>query len=1300
MYLDPNIVSRPAPARRILAPLALGILLAACEENDLGDPLTVRTATIVGEIEEGGKPVSKATVRIEGTNLETLTGVDGRFRLDLVPPDEEGILDVEYQAPDGIHRRRRQTVDPEAGEVLDVGTVALERTGSVSGMVTREGAARHGGTDVFIPGTSFWVRTGLDGAFEIARLPGGWYKVAALVTGYRGFVSAEFEVTPGETTVLGAVQLRPEDEDEPRGDVTGRVISPIGVPLEHAIVSLTPSREAVVTGEDGGYRFEDLYATEYLVRAELEGKISNSVRVTVEKGQTITAHIPLYAQPDQDKPGRAGWNAAPTLRLACPESVAAGGHADLVVTALDPDGDPVTLGEFDASAGSIAIVGEGATCEPEPGGVCRRVRWVAGDRPGTYEISVTATDGQLTARAVCEVVVSSAQSTANRCPAVALTGPTRALVGRTLDLTAAGFDADGDPLSFAWLAAAGRLDRTSGERVVWTAPQEAGDYGLSACVTDGLCPRACTEVKLGVAKEDEKKLFPACYVAGPSLAAAGSAVGLRAVTYDPNAYPVSTSWSAQSGVLSTAEGAAVNWMAPQQPGAYTVSCLARAASGSTVTCQIGIIVVEADAANACPLVSVSGPSTGVTGMPARLDFEAEDADNGPSPLTLTCRAPNGIFFTHDIESDEAVFEWLPFFEGVSTFVCEASDGACLMTRYHAISIAEKPDDLPPIVSLICTVDELLPGQTTVCIAIGADPEDKDVTFKWSAPAGAFSSAAGESVTWTAPPSSGEYALTVTGGDGAHETQASSAIRVKRPVAGRLAGGSGAEGVLGEYACDPSTIALYHFSETDGPPVRDACGSLDATLRGASIAGPGQRGRGYYLNGVEDSVEVASAAVAGLANGTIELWVKPVDTRQDYDLLYRKGEEGKWDVRVQYTVRTQSWGLTWDDDCSGARQKLSQDSATDPGYHHLAITWDGTTWRMYQDGILGVVAPDVYGLAEHAEPLVVGRSVPGTERPFRGWIDELRISDRAREPEEFRVLDRPESPLWSAKSNMPTARSEVGLGLAAGKLYILGGRTAGTQATGANEVYDPLKDSWEKKKELPTPRWDAATAAVGRLVFVIGGARYKDKHELLAKTEEYDTDADTWTTGPNWPKPRFGAAAASVDQQVFVVGGSSGIDGDGNLARLDRYEPVTRTWSERAPMPTPRSRPAVAVLGGELYVIGGKTDTGFSPVNERYNPRTNSWTPLAAMPTARRAAAAVAVNDFIYVIGGENDATLDLVEAYDPVKDTWTSLDEFPDARYGHVVGSFQRFISVIGGRNADSILSSVQQGFLLPPSPE
>ncbi len=194
---------------------------------------------------------------------------------------------------------------------------------------------------------------------------------------------------------------------------------------------------------------------------------------------------------------------------------------------------------------------------------------------------------------------------------------------------------------------------------------------------------------------------------------------------------------------------------------------------------------------------------------------------------------------------------------------------------------------------------------------------------------------------------------------------------------------------------------------------------------------------------------------------------------------------------------------------------------------------------------------------------------------------------------------PSTDTWAERAPMPTPRGALAVGTHHGKIYALGGFTAGGN-TGAVEVYDPETDTWSSKSPMPTPRDHLAVAIVAGRLYAIGGRINRNYAHNLAVTEVFDPSTDQWSEAAEMPTPRSGITAGVISEQIYVVGGEAP---EGTFRTTEVYSAASGQWYTGAPMPTGRHGLAGAVVNGQFYAISGGPSPGgsYSNVNERYTP---------------------------------------------------------------------------------------------------
>jgi N-acetylneuraminic acid mutarotase len=227
----------------------------------------------------------------------------------------------------------------------------------------------------------------------------------------------------------------------------------------------------------------------------------------------------------------------------------------------------------------------------------------------------------------------------------------------------------------------------------------------------------------------------------------------------------------------------------------------------------------------------------------------------------------------------------------------------------------------------------------------------------------------------------------------------------------------------------------------------------------------------------------------------------------------------------------------------------------------------------------------------------------------------------------------------------------------GSVYVIGGTSNGTSATGSVEVYTPASDAWSSIADLPTPRLGlgAATSKDGR-VFAIGGGLPGSPTDVV---EIWSPDTKTWSTGPSMPTPRLSLQAVTgKDGLIYAIGGRDAQTTP--LTTVEALDPATLTWTTMPSMSTGRYWfGATAASDGRIYAVGGIGDDGFLDSVEAL-VIGGSWSPVTKLPEARGWLEAAATADGrVLAIGGADDTGLGqpppvaTMFSYDPTSQVWS-----------------------------------------------
>ena len=281
--------------------------------------------------------------------------------------------------------------------------------------------------------------------------------------------------------------------------------------------------------------------------------------------------------------------------------------------------------------------------------------------------------------------------------------------------------------------------------------------------------------------------------------------------------------------------------------------------------------------------------------------------------------------------------------------------------------------------------------------------------------------------------------------------------------------------------------------------------------------------------------------------------------------------------------------------------------------------------------------------------------------------------------------------WATKTQMPTPRSGLGVAVANGKIYAIGGDEGG-----ANEEYDPIRDTWTAKEPMPTERSRFGIAAWQNRIYVIGGSTNSG---LTDANEVYNPSTDTWEIRTPMPSgARSDLCASVVAGKIYLIGGYSlGMNSiPSNLTEV--YDPETDTWATKASMPTAVYGCTSAVVNNKIYVIENSLSGSVHSLNQIYDPETDTWSYGKSIPNRAPEAVAAATTGVdapkrIYVMGGGQVSATGLNQVYDPTTNTWSIGAQMPTPRNYLGVAVLNDILYAIGGYDSNNVSLSVNEQY-------
>jgi hypothetical protein len=296
--------------------------------------------------------------------------------------------------------------------------------------------------------------------------------------------------------------------------------------------------------------------------------------------------------------------------------------------------------------------------------------------------------------------------------------------------------------------------------------------------------------------------------------------------------------------------------------------------------------------------------------------------------------------------------------------------------------------------------------------------------------------------------------------------------------------------------------------------------------------------------------------------------------------------------------------------------------------------------------------------------------------------------------------------WLTRRNMPIDRVFMTVATvpdAAGRsvVYAIGGMHTTTRLTlGEVRAYNAATNTWQYgRKDMPEALYQTNGAGVidGK-IYISGGLPYawtKLAHGPSKSLFVYDPAKDTWTRKKDMPEVGGLGVTGVIDGKLYVISNCFEVGlskpqwsecwaiegGRPDIANFFRYDPATDSWAR---LPSPKHTYHVGgVIDRKFYVAEYNGGYGSQEL-EVYDPSTNSWATAAAPPYDLPPSFAT-LGGKLWVFG------LHAIHIYDPATDAWGSRPLTTDAAVADMkaskvlVGGKPRFELIGGNRPGNNL---------------
>jgi fibronectin type 3 domain-containing protein len=209
-------------------------------------------------------------------------------------------------------------------------------------------------------------------------------------------------------------------------------------------------------------------------------------------------------------------------------------------------------------------------------------------------------------------------------------------------------------------------------------------------------------------------------------------------------------------------------------------------------------------------------------------------------------------------------------------------------------------------------------------------------------------------------------------------------------------------LLGEYLADASSLLLLHMNEATGPFAVDVTGNGNNGIATGTTVQDGRFGKARNFNGVNDIILGSNLSLNfGAQDFTVEGWINTSSAGTQPIFAANNGLSATTSSLGLYVAGGATGGYV-DLDVNGVLGILGSNSngrkVNDGKWHHVAGVRSAGRAFVYVDGVLDFQKT----LQNPNSSTLYAVGANGTGSFFKGLIDEIRISSKARSPNEFNL----------------------------------------------------------------------------------------------------------------------------------------------------------------------------------------------------------------------------------------------------------------------------------------------------------
>lgn len=211
---------------------------------------------------------------------------------------------------------------------------------------------------------------------------------------------------------------------------------------------------------------------------------------------------------------------------------------------------------------------------------------------------------------------------------------------------------------------------------------------------------------------------------------------------------------------------------------------------------------------------------------------------------------------------------------------------------------------------------------------------------------------------------------------------------------------------------PYSAGMISYWKFDDGTATDVLGANPGAFVGAPVVMSGKVGQALLFDGVDDGILVQNSPSLNPTSITLEVWVKYLSYQTSWfprrNMLFDKRivDVGSYDLDYNgYRDPGNTGGWESDLNINGAWAIFIQgltDQLPRALWYHVVLTFDGTTVKMYQNGVIQKSWPRTGALVATNTPLLLAKPGHPLDSHSHALLDEAAIYNRALTSTEVRM----------------------------------------------------------------------------------------------------------------------------------------------------------------------------------------------------------------------------------------------------------------------------------------------------------